>query len=289
MAASQAPASQAPASQALAGSCAQALDSAAAAAAPISLEEVVSEAALMTRVDNKFLLTAKQFIELIARLGDEYRIMQIGERRIFTYESVYFDTSDLEMFTAHKQGRRRRYKIRTRTYADSGLCMFEAKFKGARGQTVKYRIPHAFSERETITPEATGFLRAQLRAEYNQELPHLEPVMRSDYVRATFVNPKDEERLTCDVNLVYSREGATVHGPELFVIETKSANGRGAADAALSRMGIRPVSMSKYCLGIALLHPHLAANKWSRLLRQNFGWNRDTRRAGMPAPPMSQG
>lgn len=260
-----------------AGACARALDSAAAAAAPISLDEVVSEAALMTRVDKKFLLTAAQFTELMARLGPAFRIMEIAERRLFTYESVYFDTPDLEMFAAHKQGRRRRYKIRTRTYADSGLCMFEAKFKGLRGQTVKHRIPYALAERDAINPEAAGLLRAQLRAEYNQELPHLEPVMRSDYVRGTFVNPLDEERLTCDVNLVYSREDATVHGPDLFVIETKTANGRGAADVALSQMGIRPVSMSKYCLGIALLHPHLAANKWSRLLRQNFGWNRTPR------------
>ncbi|MFL4476371.1 polyphosphate polymerase domain-containing protein [Paeniglutamicibacter sp. MACA_103] len=258
----------------LAGSCAQALSAAAGAAAPISLEEVVSEAALMTRVDKKFLLTAGQFTELMSRLGDDFRIMQIGERRMFTYESVYFDTPDLEMFTAHKQGRRRRYKIRTRTYADSGLCMFEAKFKGLRGQTVKHRIPYELGERDTINSEASGFLSEQLRTEYNQELPYLEAVMRSDYVRGTLVNPLDEERLTCDVNLVYSHDGTVVHGPDLFVIETKTAAGRGAADSALAKMGIRPVSMSKYCIGIALLHPHLAANKWSRLLKQHFSWNR---------------
>ncbi|RAX49522.1 hypothetical protein DQ353_09630 [Arthrobacter sp. AQ5-05] len=268
---------QSPGTGVLAGSCSQALDWAAAAADPISLEQVVSEAALMTRVDKKFLLSAEQFTELMSRLGDGFRIMEIEGRRMFTYESVYFDTPDMEMFTAHKQGRRRRYKIRTRTYADSGLCMFEAKFKGLRGQTVKHRIPYEFSERDSITPEATEFLRVQLRAEYNQELPHLEAVMRSDYVRGTFVNPVDEERLTCDVNLVYSRQDATVHGPDLFVIETKTASGRGAADAVLSQMGIRPVSMSKYCLGIALLHPHLAANKWSRLLKRNFGWKRSPR------------
>lgn len=254
--------------------CANALETAANAATPISLEEVVSEAALMTRVDKKFLLTAAEFTELMARLGPEFRIMQIGERRLFTYESVYFDTPELEMFTAHKQGRRRRYKVRTRTYADSGLCMFEAKFKGLRGQTVKHRIPYELPERELINEDAEQFLRVQLREHYNQDLPILEPVMRSDYVRGTFVNPRDEERLTCDVNLVYAGDSGTVKGPDLFVIETKTADGKGAADTALAHMGIREVSMSKYCIGIALLHPHLAANKWSRLLRQKFGWNR---------------
>lgn len=254
--------------------CADALEAAASTATPVSLEEVVSEAALMTRVDKKFLLTAEEFTELMARLGSEFRIMQIGDRRLFTYESVYFDTPNLEMFNAHKQGRRRRYKVRTRTYVDSGLCMVEAKFKGARGQTVKHRIPYELGERDAINAKAEQFLRGQLREQYDQDLPVLNPVMRSDYVRGTFVNPRDEERLTCDVNLVYSGDAGTVKGPDLFVVETKTADGKGAADAALAQMGIREVSMSKYCIGIALLHPQLAANKWSRLLRQNFGWNR---------------
>lgn len=254
--------------------CAGALSAVASAASTISLEEVVNEAALMTRVDKKFLLTAGEFTELMSRLGPDFRIMQIGERRLFTYESVYFDTPELEMFTAHKQGRRRRYKVRTRTYADSGLCMFEAKFKGLRGQTVKHRIPYELSERDLINADAERFLRDQLREQYSQDLPILEPVMRSDYVRGTFVNPKDEERLTCDVNLVYAGDSGTVKGPDLFVIETKTADGKGAADTVLAQMGIREVSMSKYCIGIALLYPHLAANKWSRLLRQKFGWTR---------------
>jgi hypothetical protein len=39
-------------------------------------------------------------------------------------------------------------------------------------------------------------------------------------------------------------------------------------------MGIRPVRMSKYCIGVALLHPDMAANKWHRLLVRHFGWQR---------------
>ena len=39
-------------------------------------------------------------------------------------------------------------------------------------------------------------------------------------------------------------------------------------------MGIRHLSMSKYCVGIALLHPHLPANRWNRVLRNRFDWDR---------------
>ena len=49
----------------------------------------------------------------------------------------------------------------------------------------------------------------------------------------------------------------------------------GAVDAVLARMGVRPVRMSKYCIGVALLHPDMAANKWNRLLVRHFGWQRE--------------
>ena len=63
-------------------------------------------------------------------------------RRTFGYESVYFDTPELSTYRAHLQRRRQRFKARTRTYTDTGLCMFEVKLTGARGETVKQRVPH---------------------------------------------------------------------------------------------------------------------------------------------------
>ena len=57
-------------------------------------------------------------------------MLQIDRRRSFDYESVYFDTPDLSTYRAHVQRRRLRFKARTRTYTDSGLCMFEVKLTG---------------------------------------------------------------------------------------------------------------------------------------------------------------
>ncbi|WP_230854391.1 VTC domain-containing protein [Arthrobacter terrae] len=85
-------------------------------------------------------------------LGKDFRALEIGPRRVFEYESVYFDTPELEQFRAHRQGRRRRYKVRTRTYVDSGLCMFEVKFKGQRGQTVKHRMPYQLQDSFRTAP-----------------------------------------------------------------------------------------------------------------------------------------
>ncbi|AIY00993.1 hypothetical protein ART_1394 [Arthrobacter sp. PAMC 25486] len=274
--------------------CAQVLQTALARRDPISLAEVNEEAALQRRVDKKFLLSRGQLAELLERLDDDFAVMEIAGRRIFGYSSTYFDTPGLEQFRVHRQGRRRRFKVRTRTYLDSGLCMFEAKLKGSRGETDKHRIPYPLADSAIMNGEAQEFLAELLDAEYRLPLPELTPVMTVDYRRGTLVNPHSKERLTCDVGLL-CRDGAggngagetcltgvqEVAGPDLVVVETKSADGRGVADRVLAEMGIRELSMSKYCVGIALLHPHLPANRWNRVLRERFAWDRAPSRAGL--------
>lgn len=242
--------------------------------APIPLSEVMDQAALQTRVDRKFLLAPDELADLKVSLGDGFRALEIDGRRDFEYESVYFDTPDLGLYRAHRQGRRRRYKVRTRTYVDNDVCMFEAKFKGGRGDTVKHRLPYRLDDGGRLTGDAKSFLARHLGREYGMELPQLEPVLRTDYRRATFVDSVNQERLTCDVDPACSNADTSVLGPDMIVVETKTIDGKGASDRALAAMGIRPVSMSKYCLGIALLHPQLPANRWNRLLRTQFGWKR---------------
>lgn len=246
-----------------------AVDAAVADRATISLDDVVENAALQTRVDKKFLLTPEQFTAFTDRLGTEFSVMQIEGLRTFRYESTYFDTPDFEQYRAHRQGRRRRYKVRSRTYVDSDLCMFEIKTKGRRGTTVKHRREQPLEDAHALSPENLEFTAAVLAEEYGENMPDLQPAMRNAYRRATLVNPVDGERVTCDVELQYSNADTSVRGPDMVIVETKSADGQGISDQALAALGIRPISMSKYCLGIATLHPELPANKWSRLLARH--------------------
>ena len=44
-------------------------------------------------------------------------------------------------------------------------------------------------------------------------------------------------------------------------------------DRALRSLGSRPVSLSKYCVGMAVLDPRLPANRWNRELRTYFDWS----------------
>ncbi len=133
----------------------------------------------MTRVDNKYLVPLEAFAACVRDLdtqlsrsrsgsgdGGGLGVLQIDGQRVFDYESVYFDTDDFTLFRHHLQGRRRRYKVRTRTYLASGLCMFEVKLKGARGQTVKERIGHAFDDRTRMGPSDWHFLTELLAERY---------------------------------------------------------------------------------------------------------------------------
>jgi hypothetical protein len=81
-----------------------------------TLAEVIERSALQARVDHKYLVPLERFAELAARLPDGYAVLEIGRLRGFAYESVYFDTPDLLTYRQHLQGRRRRYKVRTRPY-----------------------------------------------------------------------------------------------------------------------------------------------------------------------------
>ncbi len=242
---------------------------------PTSLDAVMEVAGLQTRVDRKYLLTAEQFAALADDLEGRFHALEIDGRRTFDYESTYFDSADLALFRAHRQGRRRRYKVRTRSYLDSGECLFEVKLEGSRDQTVKHRLPYDIDARERLDDKAQRFLERVLHTQYRVGPPELAPVLATRYDRTTLVDLLDGARLTCDVGLQCRAGERQVSGPDQVIVESKTT-GSGVADRALAARGVRAVKLSKYCVGVALLNPELAANRWDRLLRREFGWERRT-------------
>ncbi len=238
---------------------------------PIGLSDLVESAELLTRVDRKYFVPARTFRLLIAELGS-LRVLEIDGQRTFDYESVYFDTPDLLTYRAHLQRRRRRFKARTRTYIDSGLCMFEVKTVGFRGATVKDRIRHPIQDRAVLTDEAHAFLAQVLDRTYGQPVPPgLQPMLINLYRRTTFASLGEGSRLTCDVALsCHSPHASVTDSGTHVLVESKSANGMGNADQLLMHLGVRPASISKYGLGIAALHPEVPNNPWQATLKRYF-------------------
>ena len=127
--------------------------------APTSLAELNSAAGLLTRVDRKYLVPLERAQELVGGLISEAQVLDIDGRRRFSYASTYFDTPGLEAFMLTARKRRRRFKVRTRTYLDSGLCFLEVKTRGARGTTVKRRMGYHPDDASRLTGSAAPSCR----------------------------------------------------------------------------------------------------------------------------------
>lgn len=241
------------------------------AGASIGLDELQRTAALRTRVDRKYIVDWATLGHLLDAISSTHRPLEIDGTRVFRYESVYFDSADLAAFRAHMQQRRRRFKVRTRLYVDSGLQTFEVKLKGRRGETVKHQLPYAGQDRATIAEPAREFLTARLAEAYPQlEVPDLMPVLTNRYRRVTLA--AGGERLTCDFDLSYADAAGEVPGLDagFVILESKCERGTGSVDRELRRLGIAPVACSKYCVGIGLLRADVRVNDLRWLLRRYF-------------------
>ena len=119
----------------------------------VGLEELTSEAALQTRVDRKYVVPEDLAQQILATFDAEVRVLEMDGSRCFAYDSVYFDTAANDSYLLAAHGRRRRYKVRTRTYVDSAISFLEVKTEGAREATVKERIPYELTDRSRLTAE----------------------------------------------------------------------------------------------------------------------------------------
>lgn len=230
------------------------LDSLLAAFRAIGLEELDERAALLRRVDVKYVVDGDAFAELCEQLRGDHEVLELDGRRTFHYETVYFDTPQLRCYRDHEEGRLPRFKARTRLYRDSERCVFEVKMKVGEDETDKRQIDHPPDERAALTDRAARFLGETLREKQIDPPGKLEPSLHTEFRRTTLAAAARPDRLTCDVDLELRR--GELRGrlePGLIVLETKSENGESLADAALADLGIEPIALSKYRAGIELL------------------------------------
>jgi len=233
--------------------------------APAGLGEVRGASDLQDREERKYVVPAATFAALAGELLGTHVVLEIDGLRGFDYRTTYLDTPGLLTYREHLQGRRRRFKCRTREYADSGLRAFEVKLKGLRGRTVKRRLEGAVDELA-----AADFLGACLLDAYGRVVTEpFAPVLAVRYTRVTLAAPALGERLTCDSHVRFGTAGALCDGT--VILESKSLHGDAVADRVLRTLGARPEpACSKYCLGVALTYPALKANPLRPLLRRYF-------------------
>jgi hypothetical protein len=256
-------------------SAAQALGRASSRLSGVGLDYLGTGGDVQRRSDRKYFVPSVTFERIAAELAADHQVLDIDGRRVFGYLSIYFDTPGLGAYRAHLQRRRKRFKIRTRTYVDSGACMLEMKLAGPRDATIKIRAPYPEDDRGRLSAPALAQLAGWLADVYDATLPEaLDVTLTTVYRRATFFSLEEQSRVTCDVGLVCDAEGRTLRVRDDHVlVETKGGPTGSRADRVLRQHGVRPVAVSKYCVGVAAAHPELPSNPWHPTLRRYFEWS----------------
>ncbi len=228
----------------------------------ISLEQM-DQVKFMNRIDTKFLLGSKLLPHILSELKEDYYILAINNEKDFPYKSLYFDTRQDEMYTAHHNQRVNRYKIRFREYIQSNITFLEIKLKNQKKRTIKNRIE--------IKETNNGFCNVS-KEFINQYTPfnadHLEPKLYTNFRRITLVSKKLNERITVDYALNFTFGKKSVNMDNVAIIETKCDQMQNGSKmhALLNDIGIKPSGMSKYCIGRLFLEKGLKHNNFKERL-----------------------
>lgn len=228
----------------------------------ISLEEM-DNVKLMDRTDTKFVYPMELVPEILQEAAKHYNILEINNKRLFLYETLYLDTFDNQMYVAHHNGNLNRYKIRFRNYVDSNKIFLEVKFKTNKGRTIKKRIKRKQIDKLDST-KAKDFIEGNSPYLYET----LEPKMWSRFSRLTLVHKSINERVTLDVNLNYKNDSREKDMSFISIAEIKQDRSGVESDMIqiLLSHRIHPTAMSKYCLGRTLLDEDIKKNRFKTKL-----------------------
>ena len=234
---------------------------------PISLLEM-DRVKLMNRIDTKFIVGYHQLPEILAKASSAYRILEVDGLRVSPYSSIYFDTTDVQMYTMHHNGKLNRYKIRMRLYIQSGATYLEIKRKNNKGRTSKKRISISRDHFESLNLDEIE--RVFIRNKTPYELENLKPQLQNAFHRITLVDHNETERVTLDIGLNFRKIGvdAFISMDKIVIVEIKQD---GAVSSSFRKMldeaSVQPKSISKYCLGMMLTNPGIKYNRFKEKIR----------------------
>lgn len=230
----------------------------------ISLEQT-KKVSLLKRVDSKYLTNRKILPDLLQKLNNTYYIVEIDQKRILPYYTVYFDTNDLYYYQNHHNGRLNRYKFRSRKYIEGGQVFNEVKHKINKGKTFKSRI-----ERSVLTFDFDKKFKQFAQEKCIDIKDALYPSLHVRYNRITLVDKEFSERMTIDTDLnVISHSGINHHFDNLVIVELKRDQGKAKSYGATTLRNLRckQTGFSKYCIGIAKTHTTIKKNNFKEKIR----------------------
>jgi hypothetical protein len=228
---------------------------------PISLPEM-DGVGLMDRADTKFLLPKNKVVDLLTDVLNDYKVLEVKNDRVMTYNSLYYDTPEKDFYNWHHNGKVNRLKIRIRNYVESNIYFLEVKRKDGKGKTKKKRIVVKGFENQ-LSENSTDFIQNNTKGFFK-----LDPTLENSFNRITLVSQVMKERVTIDFNLGFRNNTKTKNFERLAIIEIKQERVRRTSPAflALKNQQIQPNSISKYCLGMISLYESIKYNSFKQKL-----------------------
>ena len=231
----------------------------------VSLSEM-NQSSLMSRIDTKFIMHRNHLPYLLNELVDSYNLLEINNKREMEYETVYFDTPCNKMFLDHHNQRGLRYKVRKRHYLANDQAFLEIKKKGNKGRTEKSRI-----SLETISTSLSNDENDFIEDKTPYTSSGLIPKLNTDFIRLSAISKDGGERLTIDYNLRFTNcnTSETKELEKLVIIELKQEKIQRSSPCfkMIKKSNGRETSISKYCVGMALLNLENKTNRFRSLLR----------------------
>lgn len=215
---------------------------------------------LMDRKDTKYVLSFENLAPVLSSLIDYYYVLTINNLRVFSYRTDYYDTSNLDMFNDHHNGKLNRFKVRQREYVESNLSFLEVKFRSNKGRVIKERIERNSNDEKAFK----GFISAH--TPYDPGDLNLKLINR--FNRFTLVDKNMQERVTFDFNLSFSDNSRDLALNGLIILEVKQDKGdkQSRIFDVLKNHALRPTSVSKYCVGISLLNEQSKFNNFKKTI-----------------------
>jgi hypothetical protein len=230
--------------------------------APIGLENM-TRVKLLNRVDTKYLMHVDELETILGSLRNKYCVLDIAGTRAHRYRTLYFDSPDFGLYMQHHNGKRPRYKVRSREYVDTQLTFLEVKRKRCQ-RTIKDR-----EQTQNLVATLNEPVGDFIREHFPFDVSILEPKLWVVFRRITLVSVRRPERLTIDIDLQFHWGTHSVTFPEIVVVEVKQPHFSQASDIVQQMRvhGVRSMSFSKYCAGVELVHG-VKGNRFSPRLRE---------------------
>ena len=213
--------------------------------------------------EKKFILSAKKLKNVLEDIKDDYYVLEIKGNKIIKCTSEYYDTEDYKLYLAYHNGNGNRYLIKNNEIEGIKNNSIKIKFKSNKGEVSK--VKQKTKNSDFGSAEIKEFL--QENTPFNPDI--LKKMLKNSYYRIVLIHKRNKEKITIDLDLVLSNMQDRIKLPYLAIVEVKQEKLSLFSDFILSlrKFNIQKTSLSKYCIGVALLNKDVKKNKFkSKLL-----------------------